>query len=112
MIEIHEKPAAGSAIRLHENDNVVIARTDLGIGAKLEREGLTLRSQVQAGHKIAARAITKGEPILKYNVTIGFANTDIAPGTYVHSHNMEFREFDRDYAHAQDYKPVEMIAED
>jgi len=35
MIEIQEKPAAGSAIRLHDNDNVVIARTDLPIGAKL-----------------------------------------------------------------------------
>ena len=64
-----------------------------------------------AGHKIAARAIRKGEPILKYNVVIGFAAADIAPGTFVHSHNMEFREFDRDYAYAQDYKPVEMIPE-
>jgi altronate hydrolase len=111
MIEIHEKPAAGSAIRLHDNDNIVIARTDLPLGAKLEREGISLRSQVQAGHKIAARAIRLGEPILKYNVVIGFANADIAPGTFVHSHNMEFREFDRDYAHAQEYKPVEMVPE-
>jgi altronate hydrolase len=111
MIEIHEKPAAGSAIRLHDNDNIVIARSDLPLGAKLEREGISLRSQVQAGHKIAARAIRQGEPILKYNVVIGFANADIAPGTFVHSHNMEFREFDRDYAHAQEYKPVEMIPE-
>jgi altronate hydrolase len=111
MIEIHEKPAAGSAIRLHDNDNIVIARSDLPLGAKLEREGISLRSQVQAGHKIAARAIRLGEPILKYNVVIGFANADIAPGTFVHSHNMEFREFDRDYAHAQEYKPVEMVPE-
>jgi altronate hydrolase len=111
VIEIREKPTAGVAIRLHENDNVVIARTDLAIGAKLEREGLTCRSQVPAGHKVAARAIRKGEPILKYNVVIGFAGADIAPGTFVHSHNMEFREFDRDYAHAQDYRPVEFLPE-
>jgi altronate hydrolase len=109
VIEIREKPAAGLAIRLHENDNVVIARNDLPIGAKLEHEGLTCRSQVPAGHKIAARAIRKGEPILKYNVVIGFAAADIAPGTFVHSHNMEFREFDRDYAHATDYRPVELL---
>jgi altronate hydrolase len=111
MIEIGEKPAAGLAIRLHENDNVVIARSDLPIGAKLEREGITVRSQVQAGHKVAARAIKKGEPILKYNVTIGFAATDIVAGTFVHSHNMEFREFDRDYAHAQDYRAVDLLPE-
>ncbi|MGZ8198208.1 MAG: UxaA family hydrolase [Burkholderiales bacterium] len=111
MIEIREKPAAGLAIRLHESDNVVIARNDLPIGAKLEREGITCRSQVPAGNKVAARAIRKGEPILKYNVVIGFAAADIAPGTFVHSHNMEFREFARDYAYARDYRPVELLPE-
>ena len=36
-------------------------------------------------------------------------STDIAPGTHVHSHNIEFREFDRDYAIGRDYVPVELI---
>ena len=111
MIEIKEKPATGVAIRLHEADNVLIARSDLTIGTKLEREGITLRSQVPAGNKIAARAIPKGEPIRKYNVVIGFAAGDISPGTFVHSHNMEFREFDRDYAYSAEYRPVEMLSE-
>lgn len=110
MIEIKDKPAAGRAIRLHENDNVLIARSDVPIGTKLEG-GLTSRSQVPAGHKISARAIKQGEPVLKYNVTIGFASADIPAGTYVHSHNVEFREFDRDYAHGRDYRPIEMIPE-
>jgi altronate hydrolase len=110
MIEVKDKPAAGQTIRLHETDNVLIARHEIGIGAKLEN-GLSSRSQIPAGHKIAARAIKQGEPILKYNVTIGFATVDIAAGTYVHSHNMEFREFDRDYAYAKDYRPIEMIPE-
>ncbi len=110
MIEVLEKPAAGPVIRLHEADNVVIARSNVEIGTKLG-DGLTCRSQVPSGHKIATRAIKKGEPILKYNVTIGFAAADIAPGTFVHSHNMEFREFDRDYAYAKDYRPVQMIPE-
>ncbi|HZN23139.1 MAG TPA: UxaA family hydrolase, partial [Burkholderiales bacterium] len=111
MIEIKEKPATGVAIQLHAEDNVLIARSDLAIGTKIEREGLTLRSQVPAGNKIAARAIRKGEPIRKYNVVIGFAAADIAPGTFVHSHNMEFREFDRDYAYASEYRPVELLPE-
>ncbi len=76
VIEIRDKPAAGQTIRLHDTDNVLIARTEIGIGAKLEG-GLTSRSQMPAGHKIAARAIRQGEPILKYNVTIGFAAADI-----------------------------------
>ncbi len=108
MLEILEKPAAGPTIRLHAADNVIIARANVEIGTKLG-DGLICRSQVPSGHKIAARAISKGEPILKYNVTIGFAAADIAPGMFVHSHNMEFREFDRDYAHAEGYQPVTMV---
>jgi altronate hydrolase len=111
VIEIREKPATGVAIRLHEQDNILIARSDLAIGTKIEREGLTLRSQVAAGNKVAARAIRKGEPILKYNIVIGFAAADIPAGTFVHSHNMEFREFDRDYAYASEYEPVELLPE-
>lgn len=111
LIEIREKPTAGHTIRLHENDNVVVARTDLGIGMKLEAEGLVCRSQVTAGFKVAARPIARGEAIRKYNVVIGFASTDIAAGALVHSHNVEFREFDRDYAHAQDYRPVDLLPE-
>jgi altronate hydrolase len=110
IIEIKDKPASGQTIRLHDADNVLIARKDIALGEKLDN-GLTSRGQVQAGHKIAARAIAKGDPILKYNVVIGFASTDIAPGSYVHAHNMQFREFDRDYAYCADYKPVRMLPE-
>jgi len=81
------------------------------IGTPVPAEGFTSRSQVPAGYKIAARRIRQGEPILKYAVTVGFANTDIEPGTMVHSHNTEFREFDRDYAHASDYRPVALLPE-
>ena len=97
MIEISEKKLAGPIIRLHPNDNIVVARIDVGIGTEVPSEGFTSRSQVPAGYKIAAKKILKGEPILKYNVTVGFANTDIEPGTMVHSHNTEFREFDREH---------------
>ena len=96
MIEIHNKPpVVGQTIRLAEADNVIIARSNVALGAKLDG-GLNCKSQVPSGHKIASRDIKKGEPILKYNVTIGFAASDIPAGTFVHSHNMEFREFDRD----------------
>jgi altronate hydrolase len=108
MIEIKEKSVTGKTIRLHDADNVVIARIDLALGTKLD-DGLTCRGQVQAGHKIASHAIKQGEPILKYNVVIGFASVDIPAGSYVHAHNMQFREFDRDYAYAEEFKPVQMV---
>jgi altronate hydrolase len=111
MIELSGKKVTGPIIRLHPNDNVVVARVDVGIGTAVPSEGFTSRSQVPAGHKIAARAIAAGEPILKYNVCIGFAATDIAAGTYVHSHNVSFREFDRDYAYGKEYVPTPVLPE-
>ncbi len=110
MIEIKEKSVTGKTIRLNDADNVMIARVDLPLGTKIE-DGLTCRGQVQAGHKVASRAIREGEPILKYNVVIGFASVDIPAGSYVHAHNMQFREFDRDYAYAEEFKPVQMVPE-
>ena len=111
MLELQDHLAAGPTIRLHDGDNIVIARTDIGIGVALPAEGITSRSQVTAGHKIARTKITKGAPILKYGVTIGFAAVDIEAGTLIHSHNLEFRETERDYAFARDFKPVQMLPE-
>ncbi len=111
MIEFSEKRVTGPVIRLHPADNVVVARVPVALGTAVPSEGFTSRSQVPAGHKLAARDIKAGEPILKYNVCIGFASGDIAAGTYLHSHNTEFREFDRDYAHGRDYQPTPLLPE-
>ena len=111
MNDMTQKPFAGAAIRLHPNDNVVVARIDIAQGAAVPEENLTCLNRIPAGHKVAARAIAKGDPILKYNTVIGFASNDIRPGTLLHRLNMEFREFDRDYAYAQEYKPTPVLPE-
>lgn len=111
MIEISEKKVIGPIIRLHPNDNIVVARMDVAIGTPVPSENISIRSQVPAGYKIAAKKITAGDPILKYNVIVGFANTDIEPGAMVHSHNTEFREFGRDYAYASEYKATQFLPE-
>lgn len=112
MIETSEKRVTGSIIRLHSSDNIVVARVDIALGAAIEGEGMVSRSQVSAGYKIASTRILKGEPVRKYNVVIGFAAVDIEAGTMVHNHNMEFREFERDYAHASQYRAVALIDEE
>ena len=111
MNDMTQKRFAGSAIRLHANDNVAIARIDIAQGAAVPEENLTCLNRIPAGHKVATRAIAKGEPVLKYNTVIGFASNDIRPGTLLHRLNMEFREFDRDYAYAQEYEPTAMLPE-
>ena len=50
---------------------------------------ITIRRHIAVGHKFAAQAIEKGEIILKYNCPIGTAISRIAPGEYVHTHNVE-----------------------
>ena len=49
------------------------------------------------GHKIAVRAIAAGAPVRRYNQIIGIATQDIAPGQHVHTHNLAFVDFARDY---------------
>ena len=109
MNDLVTRNLAAPAIRLHPNDNVAVARSDLAQGSVVATESVTCLNRIPAGHKLAVRDIPKGEPILKYNTVIGFASNDIRAGTLLHRLNMEFREFDRDYAYAQDYKPVAVL---
>lgn len=102
---------ASPALRLHPADNVLVARETIGLGTAIPGETFTCRSQIPAGHKVAATAIPKGAPILKYNTIIGFAATDIAPGALLHRLNMEFHEFERDYAFGTEAKPVDFVRE-
>ncbi len=98
-------------IRLDPKDNVVVARVLIPAGTHIETEGITTASEVPSGYKIATKRIPKGEPILKYNTVIGFADIDLMPGTMLHSHNIEFHEYQRDYAYGRDYRPLELLPE-
>ncbi len=93
-----ETPMTAKTIRLHAADNVVVAREALEAGEALASEGITASTQIPAGHKIASAAIAPGAPIRKYDQIIGFAAAPIAAGDHVHVHNVEMREFERDYA--------------
>ena len=96
-------------IRLHPNDDVVIARTQLLGGTLLAEENVTVSGLVPPGHKVATRAIRAGEPVKRYDQIIGFASRDIAPGAHVHLNNLAMGEFDRDYAFGVDVKPTQYI---
>ncbi|MCA7082293.1 altronate dehydratase family protein [Cupriavidus sp. DB3] len=100
-----------AVIRLHANDNVLIARQDLALGQPLPELGVRARAQVPAGHKIAACAIAKGEPVRKYDTVIGVADRDIAPGEHVHSHNLKLVDFYRDPAFCTDVRPIDYVPE-
>jgi altronate hydrolase len=100
-------------IRLHDTDNVLIAKAQLSLGQQIGIDGATvrLRAQVPAGHKVAACAIAQGEPVRKYDTIIGFASRDIEAGEHVHSHNIELREYERDPGFGLDVRPVAYVPE-
>jgi altronate hydrolase len=97
---------ANLTIRLHANDDVVIARDQLISGTQLTHEGVQVRGLIPPGHKIATRAIAKGAPVRRYDQIIGFASKPIAPGEHVHLNNLAMGDFERDYAFCADQKPT------
>ena len=96
-------------IRIHPADDVVIARHQLVGGTVLASEGVTVIGLVPPGHKVAVRAVRQGEPVRRYNQIIGTAKQAIAPGQHVHTHNLEFSSFARDYAASTGAQPTQYV---
>jgi altronate hydrolase len=94
-------------IRLHPNDDVLIARAQLVGGTVAET--VTVRGLIPPGHKVATRDIAPGEPVRRYNHVIGFASRPIAAGEHVHTHNLDVGAhggaFERDLSFGADLKP-------
>ena len=103
--------SASLTIRLHAQDDVVIARQQLVSGTLIRDENITVSGLIPPGHKVATRAIAKGEPVKRYNQIIGFASKPILPGQQVHLNNLAMGDFARDYAIGVDVKPTQYAAE-
>jgi len=72
-------------ITMHEADNVAIVANDGGLPAgTCFPSGLTLREKVPQGHKVALADLPAGSVVRRYNVPIGYAEKDIAAGSWVH----------------------------
>jgi altronate hydrolase len=97
------------SIRLHADDNIVIARTQLVSGTRLQPENVTVSGLIPAGHKVATARIAAGEPVRRYGQIIGFASRVIEPGQHVHVHNMSMGEFDRAHEFCVDARPTAYV---
>ena len=87
MTVIEKEPRT---IRLHPNDNVVVAVDTLVPGTRVE--GIIAGSRIPRGHKVACAVIEKGAPVLKFGQVMGRASARIEPGEWVHQHNLEMAE--------------------
>jgi len=102
----YDSPKTPLFLRLSPEDDVVVALRDIAAGTRLESEAVTAAEKIPAGHKLATRVRAIGDPVRRYGQIIGFASAEIAPGRHVHTHNLEMRDFARDYAFGQDVRPV------
>jgi altronate dehydratase small subunit len=88
-MELKEK-----AVVLNAKDNVATALADLEAGTSLELEvgdkplTVKLNAAVPFGHKFSLARIEPGASVIKYGEVIGTATCAIAPGDYVHVHNV------------------------
>ncbi len=100
------EPAAARVIRLHHDDNVVIALDQLLPGSRVATEATSAAALIPPGHKMATRAIAAGEPVRRYGQVIGFASQAIRAGQHVHVHNLAMGEFSREHAFGVDARPT------
>ncbi len=94
-----------NVLRLHAADDVVIATRPLAVGTVVAEENIVCKDAIAPGHKLAVRDIAHGSPVKRYGQIIGFASEPILAGQQVHTHNLAFEIFERDYAVGVDVKP-------
>ena len=78
-------------VHLFPDDNIVVLARSVMAGETVrivDRE-FVVSQPLGLGHKLACRAIARGDKILKYGAPIGSATRDIKPGEHVHLHNMQ-----------------------
>src|SRR5258708_14521044 len=103
------RQAADLTIRLHPDDDVVIARVELPAGTLLTKENVRTAVRVPPGHKVAVRDVAQGKPVHRYNQIIGFATQPITAGDHVHVHNVAMGDFQRDYAYCALARPTQYV---
>jgi len=95
-------------LKIHDNDNVVVALNNLPAGEIIRVQGrensagqsgsegqegpamleITALEEIPAGHKMAIYDIPKGGEVIKYGYRIGNAKEAIRAGAWIHTHNV------------------------
>jgi galactarate dehydratase len=78
-------------IKVNPLDNVAITVRDLPRGV-MAAEGVTAREDIPQGHKIALMDLKKGEPVIRYGVTLGYLTVDAPAGGWINEHMLDLPE--------------------
>ncbi len=95
-------------IRIHPKDNVAVALHTIEPGTVFE--GVTAQTQIPQGHKMALLSLNEGEQVVKYGFSIGHTTAAVAPGQWVHTHNMATNlEGEMEYTYEPDVHPLASV---
>ena len=79
-------------IKIHENDNVIVALHTLPAGTVIDLEDgtqVTSNMEIPAGHKMAIENMEPDSSVIKYGYPIGFTKEAVKCGDWVHVHNLK-----------------------
>lgn len=76
---------------LSPEDNCLIAAARIAAGETVEIEGerVTFAKTIDLGHKVARRALSKDDKVVRYGAPIGHVTGPVARGEHLHTHNLE-----------------------
>lgn len=78
-------------LKVHPEDNVLVALTDLAQGETISYEGMafTLQENIKAKHKFSTADLDTGDEIIMYGVLVGKAQQPIAQGAWINTSNVK-----------------------
>lgn len=78
-------------LKIHEEDNVLVALSDLKKGDFIQYNGqsIVLNQDVQAKHKFSPCLLQAGDDIKMYGILVGKATTEIPEGGVITTHNVK-----------------------
>jgi altronate hydrolase len=86
-----EKEIKNPVVQMHQQDNVIVALTDLAKGhtVQFENETYVMQETIKAKHKFFATDLKKGDEVFMYGVLVGKVQCDVAKGSLMTTENIK-----------------------
>lgn len=98
-----------SLFRIHPNDNVAVALTDLSAGQVVHVDGqrMTLKQDIPQAHKVALKLFDENEVVIKYGAPIAHTLSVVEVGEHMSPANIKTNLGDvKEYQYQPDFKEI------
>src|SRR5689334_2432971 len=82
---------SGRVLKVHHDDNVIVALTNLAKGETVNYNGSQweLQENIPAKHKFVTRDLAPGDPVYMYGVLVGKARLPVKKGGLISTANIQ-----------------------